>query len=45
MGPTGNRYEVPSCNECVETWKENDRHFARLTSGFAEYNRYYDSKK
>lgn len=44
-GPTGNRYEVSVCEQCKESMAESDRDFARLMTGFAEYNAYYDSKK
>ena len=43
-GSTGNRYEVPVCEECKIVMAESDRSFSTLVSGFAEYNRYCDSR-
>lgn len=43
-GNIGNRYQVPSCDKCVESAAKSDRHWAGLVGGFAEYNRYYDNK-
>jgi hypothetical protein len=43
-GSPGNRYEVASCEKCVISAAASDRKWANLRAGFAEYNRYCDSK-